>query len=1182
MLAARLGSGGQGVVYEAYTSDGTRVAVKVLRPDLAESAEARTQFAKEALAAQRVASFCTAKVLAVDPHASRPYIVSEFIAGPDLGTVVRSSGVFKGDGLLRLATGIATALTAIHQAGVVHRDLKPSNVLLGPDGPRVIDFGIARTPDMTLTETGAFKGTFGYIAPETLSGQRADTAADVFAWGALVLFAATGGEPFRGENILEVARKAVELEPELNVLPEALRPLVHDALAKRPEDRPSAATLLMHLLGGRRDDQQGILEEGASTAGAWSTPGCAAAATVPALGDVAEAAFQTLPSLVQAVAHSVWLRLVVPGSASDGSQDGVRTAREEELLSGRPDGEQAAVREVTAAFADTDVLVRERAGIRPASAAVLRAWPRLREWVNADREGLRVHRRVGEAARAWDQHGRRTDDLDRGTALHRALGWAATASGQLRPNLLEREFLNASRAADARRRRRRGALLAGTAVLVVVAMVASALAWQQNRANERQRLMAEARSLASVADSLRFQDPAAAMRLSVAAWHLADVTETRSALLGAMAQKEADYFSAPSDADASRPRLSNSGQTLVTYHNNHVLQWDVTRHHEVDSLAAPAMVNTNSSAVSADGRILAAPTWNDGGLATQLWRFPGPHRIGKPLAGTWEPDHGFSPSGHLLMLDNIDGNAFRLWDVERQRTVLEVHRPGGGIVDAAVSPDDHFVALYPIGGPLEIWDLNRQKRLPSDWAPRSPESQSENYTWNKIMFSSDSHTLTIVAGDTIRRWNIFSGRELVRLHHDSVQDADFSKDGKFLATAGSDEILLWRLAAPSRPVFRYPLTSESPEQVKVDSTARKIHYLTYDGRNASAHSLDLGRALDPSWRSAAVQDARFSADSHRLGMTWDKRHTVQFELRDGHNGKFISDLPDVPLTTFSWRVLSFSRDGRFFAYGAPAEDVSHATGVTVWDASKGRSIATLPRVGPKDPFAPAINAAALSPDGTTMAVSRVGVSGELWDVRRRTKRKELRNASGVMAFRPDGRLLVSSNAVSSLPSGKMLGLGPGAQTTQLAFSWDGKYLATSDDAGRVTLWDNTTRRQMGVLSGTFTGPRRGGTEAATALAFSRDGRTLAVGGTDGTLQLWDVASAHLLGSALTTPGDKLLSLAFSADGDTLYAAGAHVLYQRYPLDLQHTAEMVCKRAGRGLSRAEWRAYVHVTPYQETC
>jgi WD40 repeat protein len=283
--------------------------------------------------------------------------------------------------------------------------------------------------------------------------------------------------------------------------------------------------------------------------------------------------------------------------------------------------------------------------------------------------------------------------------------------------------------------------------------------------------------------------------------------------------------------------------------------------------------------------------------------------------------------------------------------------------------------------------------------------------------------------------------------------------------------------------------------------------------------------------------------------------------------------------------MSFSRGGSIFAYGAPAQTfASSPTGITVWSVSKGRSTAALPLTDPDSFDAAAVDTIALSPDGTTLMVSRPAVAeAEVWDVRRRTKLKTLPNAGGtVMAFRPDGRLLVTGNAVISLPSGKMLGPGPGEQTTTIAFSWNGRHLATGDDAGRVTLWDGAARRQLGVLSGTFTGPRRGSSEATSALAFSRDGRTLAVGGADGTLQLWDVASAHLLGSALPTPGDKILSLAFSADGDTLYSAGAHILYQRYALDLQRTAETVCQRAGGGLPPAEWLTYIRQVPYQATC
>jgi hypothetical protein len=157
----------------------------------------------------------------------------------------------------------------------------------------------------------------------------------------------------------------------------------------------------------------------------------------------------------QGIAREVWLRMVVPGGVSDGSQDSVRTVSEDELLSGRPEGEQLAVREVAAAFADAGVLVHEPARVRPAGLAVLRAWPRLREWVEADREGLRIHRRVGQGARAWDRHGRRPDDLEQGTALRSALNWSATAPSHLRLSLVERAFLDASRAADARRGRRR-------------------------------------------------------------------------------------------------------------------------------------------------------------------------------------------------------------------------------------------------------------------------------------------------------------------------------------------------------------------------------------------------------------------------------------------------------------------------------------------------------------------------------------------------------------------------------------------------------------------------------------------------------------------------------------------------------------------------------------------------------
>ncbi|WP_433445551.1 serine/threonine-protein kinase [Nonomuraea sp. CA-141351] len=183
-LAGRLGAGGQGVAYEAYGPAGERVAVKAPRFD---SAETRARLVREA-AARRVASFCTARVIDVQTGVPAPYIVSEFVPGPNLRQVVAESGPYEGDRLYRLAAAVATALTAIHQVGIVHRDLKPDNIILGPDGPRVIDFGVVC--EVGPTTSGPAMGTPGYMSPEVLAGRGATEAADLWAWGMVVLFAA--------------------------------------------------------------------------------------------------------------------------------------------------------------------------------------------------------------------------------------------------------------------------------------------------------------------------------------------------------------------------------------------------------------------------------------------------------------------------------------------------------------------------------------------------------------------------------------------------------------------------------------------------------------------------------------------------------------------------------------------------------------------------------------------------------------------------------------------------------------------------------------------------------------------------------------------------------------------------------------------------------------------------------
>ncbi|WP_067181405.1 serine/threonine-protein kinase [Microtetraspora niveoalba] len=243
VLEARLGAGGQGVVYLGRASDGTEVAVKVLHREWADG-ETRGRLVREISAARRVAPFCVAQVLDADVDADLPYIVSEYVEGPSL----QQAGPRSGSALHRLAVATATALAAVHEAGVVHRDFKPANVLLGSDGPRVIDFGIARHMDAT-TKSGGLVGTPAYMSPEQISGARATPASDVFAWGCVIVFAATGRPPFGDDSVPAVINRVMSREPDLGDLAEPLRSVVADALCKDPALRPSILDVQMRLLG---------------------------------------------------------------------------------------------------------------------------------------------------------------------------------------------------------------------------------------------------------------------------------------------------------------------------------------------------------------------------------------------------------------------------------------------------------------------------------------------------------------------------------------------------------------------------------------------------------------------------------------------------------------------------------------------------------------------------------------------------------------------------------------------------------------------------------------------------------------------------------------------------------------------------------------------------------------------
>ncbi|WP_165969550.1 serine/threonine-protein kinase [Nonomuraea terrae] len=241
-----LGRGGQGAVYLAMAPNGVRVAVKVLH-DLVDDT-ARARFAREVESARRVATFSTARVLDVNIGGPHAYIVSEYVEGPSLEQLVRKHGPRDEDSLTRLALSTSGALAAIHKAGIVHRDFKPSNVLIGPDGPRVIDFGIARALDQVTVTTGKMVGTPPYMSPEQLTGEAVGPASDVFSWAVTMMFAATGRPAFGEDTVPAVFNRVLNFHPDLSPLPPALRGVVGACLSKRAADRPSASDVMLAIV----------------------------------------------------------------------------------------------------------------------------------------------------------------------------------------------------------------------------------------------------------------------------------------------------------------------------------------------------------------------------------------------------------------------------------------------------------------------------------------------------------------------------------------------------------------------------------------------------------------------------------------------------------------------------------------------------------------------------------------------------------------------------------------------------------------------------------------------------------------------------------------------------------------------------------------------------------------------
>ncbi|MER6525931.1 protein kinase [Streptomyces sp. NPDC001508] len=260
-LHRRLGAGGMGVVYLGSDKKGQRVALKVIRPDLAEDQEFRSRFAREVSAARRIRGGCTARLVAADLDADRPWFATQYVPGPSLHDKIAEEGPLGAAEAAAVGAALSEGLVAVHEAGVVHRDLKPSNILLSPKGPRIIDFGIAwATGASTLTHVGTAVGSPGFLAPEQVRGVAVTPATDVFSLGATLAYASTGDSPFGHGSSEVMLYRVVHEEPLLHGVPDALAPLVRACLAKDPEERPSTLQLSLRLKEIAAREAQGLTD----------------------------------------------------------------------------------------------------------------------------------------------------------------------------------------------------------------------------------------------------------------------------------------------------------------------------------------------------------------------------------------------------------------------------------------------------------------------------------------------------------------------------------------------------------------------------------------------------------------------------------------------------------------------------------------------------------------------------------------------------------------------------------------------------------------------------------------------------------------------------------------------------------------------------------------------------------
>jgi WD40 repeat protein len=905
-----------------------------------------------------------------------------------------------------------------------------------------------------------------------------------------------------------------------------------------------------------------------------------------AIAQTAERAWADFDAGQRRIARQVFLRLTALG---EGTEDTKRRAGRDQLDRLGPDAP-----EVLERLAAARLLTLGRNSVEIAHEALIRCWPRLQEWLTTDREGLRVHRQLTEAARAWEALGRETAALYRGTRLMLATDWSTRDEELLSP--VEREFLAASLAAEdqerstvRRRSRRLRQFVAVLTVLLMVAVAATGYAVRVGRHAAQQRNVAVSQLVANQTAALRPLEPRLAAQLSLAAYRLVPTMEARSSLVSISATRYATRLT----QHVARLRVatfSPDGGLLATAGDDRTVRLtavaDPHRPEQVGILGGHSH-DVESVDFGPDGRTLATASY-DG--TVRLWNVSNPRSPALLTTFTAHPEAvhevAYSPDGRTIATAGGDGE-IRLWDV----TDLVAARPLGrlsghtGAVGMAVfSPDGRTVATASDDRRIGLWDVTDPRRpVRLSWLTGHSDRVEA------VRFAPDGRRLISAGFDhdhQAQLWDIADLRRPVPLarltgHVGPLQSADFSPDGRYVATAGWDHTTrLWDLTDVRRPAPVAVLTGHT-------NTVWWTEF-SPDGRTLATasddHSVLLTSLPGPvlAGYPAALATAAFSPDG-RTAATGDEHHDVRlWDVTDRHHPRAGPVLTghDGPV-----KAVAFSPDGRTLATGSIDRTVG------LWDvADPLRPV----RLAPLTAHTESVLSVVFTPDGRLLATAGNDHVVRLWgaaDPRRPRLLGELTDITdGVpaLAVSPDSRTLavaagstVRLTDISDPARPRLLAVAAGHsdQVYSVAFRPDGRVLATAglDRTARLLdVADPAAPRHLATLTGH--------TGAVWSVAFGPDGRTVATGGFDRTARLWDVADPRQPrhSASLTGHTDRVYSVGFSPDGGTVLTASEDRSALLWTVDAARVAARICALAQPGISRAEWRVYLRDLPYRPPC